>query len=122
MGAKLKKLPGLNSAVNELKKQGLDKKELIEDFEDELDAKLSTLMGYVDISDVLKKMNFHQKVMVMALGELIVECDKVMAQSDNRSQEYVRLIANINLTQQQLMQNLMQNMVQTSNHFGVLLM
>jgi len=79
MGAKLKKLPGLNSAVNELKKQGLDKKELIEDFEDELDAKLSTLMGYVDISDVLKKMNFHQKVMVMALGELIVECDKVMA-------------------------------------------
>ena len=40
MGAKLKKLPGLSRVVNTLKKKGLDKKELIEDFESEMGKKL----------------------------------------------------------------------------------
>ena len=72
MGAKLKKLPGLSKVVSELKKQGFNKKELIEDFEDEMSAKLNTLMTYVDAGPVLKKMDFHQEVMVKALGALVV--------------------------------------------------
>ena len=79
-------------------------------------------MGYVDVSEVLTKMNFHQRVMVGALGELVVQCDKVMANTNSRSQEYFTLIAGINLTKQQLMQNLMQKAAAETNHYGIFLM
>lgn len=122
MGAKLSKLPGLNKAAQELGRQGLEKKELIESFEGELQAKLGELMQYVGLPEVLLKMNFHQRVMVEALGELAVQCDKVLVNTGARSQEYFKLIASINLTKQQLMQNLMQKAAAEANHYGIFLM